>query len=139
MHLGVILDLCDQNKFISISNFMYIRLVVCERKHSDVQINPLIIQNYWVFGLCPSSGILKTRKHSITPVTEVSSFYGTQQSRCLPPHLRTEKGPFSETLCFLVSRILDDGQIRKASNSECYTPSSEPFRMYSLLVLIICA
>jgi hypothetical protein len=30
-----------------------------------------------------------------------------------PPHLRTETDPISETLCFLVSRILDDGQSPK--------------------------
>jgi hypothetical protein len=24
------------------------------------------IQNYWVFGLCPSSGILVTRKHNVS-------------------------------------------------------------------------
>jgi hypothetical protein len=126
-------------------------------------------QNYSVFGLCPSSGILETRKHNVSetgsgfvcsicsinfylpsypsstnvhalsqfycifPVisprislisgnqvnamkshsgclmTEVSSFQGTQQ--CLsPPHLRKGTDPISETLCFLVSRILDDGQ-----------------------------
>jgi hypothetical protein len=23
-------------------------------------------QNYWVFGLCPSSGILETRKHNVS-------------------------------------------------------------------------
>jgi hypothetical protein len=29
------------------------------------------LQNYWVFGLCPSSGILETRKHN---VSETGSF-----------------------------------------------------------------
>jgi hypothetical protein len=29
------------------------------------------------------------------------------------PHLRTETDPVSETLCFLVSRILDNGQSPK--------------------------
>jgi hypothetical protein len=24
------------------------------------------IQNYWVFGLCPSSGILEARKHDVS-------------------------------------------------------------------------
>jgi hypothetical protein len=23
-------------------------------------------QNYWVFGLCPSSGVIKTRKHDVS-------------------------------------------------------------------------
>jgi hypothetical protein len=29
-------------------------------------------QNYWVFGLCPSSGILSTRKHKVSGTTSVS-------------------------------------------------------------------
>jgi hypothetical protein len=45
------------------------------------------------------------------PMTVVSSFLRTQQSRCLPPpHLRTETDPVSETLFF---RITDDGQSPK--------------------------
>jgi hypothetical protein len=55
------------------------------------------IQNYWVSGLCPSSGILNSRKPN---VSETSS----------SPHVRTEKDPASETLCFLVFRIADYGQ-----------------------------
>jgi hypothetical protein len=35
-----------------------------------------------------------------------------------PPRLRTETDPVSETLCSLVSRIPDDGQSPKPSNSE---------------------
>jgi hypothetical protein len=66
-------------------------------------------------------------------VIEVSSFQGIQLSRCFPsPHLRTERDPVSETSCFLVSRIQEDGKVQKPNNSECYTPSSEPFRIYSL-------
>jgi hypothetical protein len=42
-------------------------------------------------------------------VIEVSSFYGTQQSRCLSYHLRMEADPVSETLCSLVFRIPDNG------------------------------
>jgi hypothetical protein len=36
------------------------------------------------------------------------------------PHLRTETDPVSETLFFLVSRILEDGQNPKTSNSKRY-------------------
>jgi hypothetical protein len=61
------------------------------------------IQNYWVFGICPSSGILETRKHSVSETVSGPSF----------SHLRTETDPVSETLCYLVSRIPDDGQIPK--------------------------
>jgi hypothetical protein len=40
---------------------------------------------------------------------------GIQQSRCHSPlHLRTETGPVSDTLCFLVSRIPDDGKSPKS-------------------------
>jgi hypothetical protein len=46
-----------------------------------------------------------------------------------PLHLRTETDPVSETSCFLFSRIPDDGNVHKLSNSVCYTPSSEPFRI----------
>jgi hypothetical protein len=28
-------------------------------------------QNYWVFGLCPSSGILGTRKHKVSEIGSV--------------------------------------------------------------------
>jgi hypothetical protein len=55
-------------------------------------------QNYWCFWQCPLSGILKTRGHNVS-VTEVSLFYGAQQSRCLPPHLKTEMDPVSKTMC----------------------------------------
>jgi hypothetical protein len=44
-------------------------------------------QNYCVFGLSISSGILESRKHNVS-----------------------ETGSVSETSCFLLSRIPDDGQ-----------------------------
>jgi hypothetical protein len=44
------------------------------------------IQKYWVFGLCSSSGILKTKKHNVS-----------------------ERDPVSEKVCSLVFKILDDG------------------------------
>jgi hypothetical protein len=59
-----------------------------------------------------SFGILNTGKHMhLDPLIEVSSFSGTQQSRCLSSHLKTETDPVSYMLCFLVFRILDDGLI----------------------------
>jgi hypothetical protein len=30
-------------------------------------------QNYWLFGLCPSSGILETRKHNVSESGSVPS------------------------------------------------------------------
>jgi hypothetical protein len=95
-------------------------------------------QNYWVFGLCPSSGILETRKHSISETGSVSVLRwggktptllgpleranlkqslalskGPNRVGVFPPHLRTETDPVSETLCFLVSRRPDDEQSPK--------------------------
>jgi hypothetical protein len=29
-------------------------------------------QNYWIFGFCPSSGILKTREHNVSETGSVS-------------------------------------------------------------------
>jgi hypothetical protein len=94
-----------------------------------------INSDYCVLGLCPLSGILKTREHNILKTGSVSvlrwggetptlldplerpnlnhwsgtSRPRTQNSRCLPPPLRTETDPVSETLCSPVFRILDNG------------------------------
>jgi hypothetical protein len=57
-------------------------------------------------------------------VIEASSFYGTQQGRCLPPHLKTDTDPVSETLRFLVSRIPDDGQSYCCEETENSTDDS---------------
>jgi hypothetical protein len=59
-------------------------------------------QNYWGSGLCPSPGILNTRKHNILETGCVSV-----------PHLRMDTDPVSEMLCFLVFRIPDDGHSPK--------------------------
>jgi hypothetical protein len=39
-----------------------------------------------------------------------------------------ETDPVSETLCFLFVEIQTMDKVQKLSSSECYTPSSEPFR-----------
>jgi hypothetical protein len=46
------------------------------------------------------------------------------------PHLKLEADSISETLCFLV--IWSSGRYinQRPSDSECYTPSSEPFTFY---------
>jgi hypothetical protein len=33
-------------------------------------------QNYWVLGLCPSSGIMKTREHDVSETGSVSVLSG---------------------------------------------------------------
>jgi hypothetical protein len=45
-------------------------------------------------------------------------------------HLRKETDAVSETSCFLFSRTPGMNKVQKPSNSECYTPLSEPFRIY---------
>jgi hypothetical protein len=55
----------------------------------------------------------------------------------LPSPEGGKKDPVSETSCFVVSGIPGDGYVHKLINSECYTPSSEPFRFY--MHLFCCA
>jgi hypothetical protein len=43
------------------------------------------------------------------------------------PNMRTEKDPFAEKMCSSEYRTVD--KVQKPSNSECYTPSSEPSRI----------
>jgi hypothetical protein len=40
-------------------------------------------QNYWVFGLCPSSGILKIRKHNFSETGSVSVLRRGEETRIL--------------------------------------------------------
>jgi hypothetical protein len=62
-------------------------------------------RNYWVFGLCPSSGILKN---------------GLNRVGVFLPHLRTETDPVSETLCSSEYWTMDKAQ--KPSNSDYFLP-----------------
>jgi hypothetical protein len=78
-------------------------------------------QNYWVFGVCPSPGILKTRKRNVSETGSISMLRrGGKTPTQLAPleranlfHLKAETDQVSEMLCFLVSRILDDGRSPK--------------------------
>jgi hypothetical protein len=45
-----------------------------------------------------------------------------------------EDGNRSSFRNVVLSRIPDDGKVQKPSNSVCYTPSSEPFTIYNLVV-----
>jgi hypothetical protein len=42
------------------------------------------IQNYWGSGLCPLSGILKTRKHSVSETGSVSILRGREKDAGCP-------------------------------------------------------
>jgi hypothetical protein len=76
-------------------------------------------EDYWLFGLFPSSGILENREHDVSETGSVSVLKGAQLSRCLlPHHLRTETDPVSETSCFLFSRIPDDKKVQRPGNAD---------------------
>jgi hypothetical protein len=60
-------------------------------------------RDYWGFGLCLSSGIIKTTGDWIW-------LFLRDPTECLPLHLRTETDLVSETLGSLVFRTPDDGQ-----------------------------
>jgi hypothetical protein len=65
-------------------------------------------QIYWVFGLCPSSCILETRKHSVS-----------------------ETGSLSEKLCFLVLEYRTMDKLRKPNNCEDITEVLQINLMYT--------
>jgi hypothetical protein len=46
----------------------------------------------------------------------------------------TETDPISEMMCSLEYRTTD--KVQKPINSERYTPSSEPFRLYKFLTIL---
>jgi hypothetical protein len=74
------------------------------------------IQNYWVYGLCPSSEILNARKH----VSETGSV----------SILRGGEGDIYHVGSLRKSRPQSLDKIQTLNNSECYTPSSESFRFH---------
>jgi hypothetical protein len=82
-------------------------------------------QNYWVFGLRPSSGILETRKHNVSETGSVSVLRLGEGRK----HIR-----FPKRCVFKFLKYRTMGKVQKPSNSEYYTPSSEPFRINFELV-----
>jgi hypothetical protein len=75
------------------------------------QLSWKTIQNYWSFGLRPSSGILETWMHNVSETGSVSFFrWGGRHLLCWVP----EKELISITgLRLALSRIPDDGQSPK--------------------------
>jgi hypothetical protein len=59
------------------------------------------------FWTIPSSGILENRKYDVS-----------------------ERDPVSETSCFYFPKYRTMESVQNPSNSVCYTPPSQPFRMY---------
>jgi hypothetical protein len=86
----------------------------------------------WVFGLYPVPGIQKDtafQKLELFPSSHerIRDTYSVGPT----PYLRMGTDPVFEMLCsFELFRILDDGQSPKPSDSKCYTPLSELFRIY---------
>jgi hypothetical protein len=74
------------------------------------------------------------------PVIEVSSFYGTQQSRCLPSPEDGNRSSFWNVVFFhcYLGKIRTMDKVRKPSICVCYTPSSEPYSIYVVTLYIIC-
>jgi hypothetical protein len=66
-------------------------------------------QNYRVSGLCPSSGILYTRKHNFLETGSVSIFKWGEAAGVALPLPEDKQNQFPKS-CFLVFRILDVGQ-----------------------------
>jgi hypothetical protein len=64
-------------------------------------------QNYWVSGLCPSSGVLEIRKYDVSRTGSRSILRKSYPQSLDPPHLRTKTDPASEMLHFPASRIQD--------------------------------
>jgi hypothetical protein len=60
------------------------------------------IQNYWIFGHCPSSGILETRKHNVSENGSVSALrYGWGTPTLLGLSGKTkDDGPSNSEYCY---------------------------------------
>jgi hypothetical protein len=72
--------------------------------------------------LSPSSSEEVGGSYSVESVANINHRVGVPT-----PHLRTETDPVSETLCSVECRIMN--KVQEPSNHECYTPSSEHFRI----------
>jgi hypothetical protein len=65
-------------------------------------INYSFIRNYWIFGLCPSSGIPKnTREHNTTEYRMMDK----SKNPVIPSVMRHRQNPLESTYIFTASRI----------------------------------
>jgi hypothetical protein len=78
-------------------------------------------QDYWVFWTFPSSGILENRKHDVSETVSISvlRWKGGGDTYSVGPNWVGVFSPLSETSCFLVSRIPDDGKVKKKTVILC--------------------
>jgi hypothetical protein len=100
-------------------------------------------KNYWVFGLFPSSGNLQNRKHDVSETGSVSVL--KWEGKTPTQLVLLERANFNQwgrkqfqfpkrrVFYFIENRTIEKAQ--KPSNSVCYTPSSEPFRIYIFMKL----
>jgi hypothetical protein len=84
---------------------------------TNIQTFIFIYIDYWVSGLCPSPGILNTRKHKVSEIGSVFVLRGGEGDTYYVGSLRK-------------SRPRSLYEVQKLNNSECYTPSLESFRFY---------
>jgi hypothetical protein len=83
-------------------------------------------QDYWVFGFCSSSSILKYTQWLRLAVSNGPSRVGV--SHPLTRGRKQIQFPKRVILCLVEYQTMD--KVQKPSNPECYIPSSEPFRIW---------
>jgi hypothetical protein len=111
---------------------------VCETVHADKKCERtkmcLLIECSELVGFLTLSVVWYSKENMTFP-EQIQFPKGTQQSRCLPTRLRMETSSFQNVLfsSFLEYWTMD--KVQKPSNSECYTRSSEPFRIYQSTVV----
>jgi hypothetical protein len=101
------------------------------------------VEDYWVFGLCPLSHILKNTfwKLDLLPFSgdggrHLLCWVCNRELISITGPVDRDRSSFWNAVSF---RIRDDGQSpKKTSNPKCYIPPSEPFRIY-LLLCCLCA
>jgi hypothetical protein len=84
----------------------------------------------------PSSGEGRKTPTLLGPLerANLNRLYGTQQSRCLPPLIWLRKQSQFRKIAFYSYweyRTMD--KVYESGDSECHTPSSEPFKIHRLL------
>jgi hypothetical protein len=86
----------------------------------------MFTQNHWVCRLCPSSGILMTRKNNISETGSRSSDWGVSH----PSSESWNRSSFWNVMFSSYLEFWTMDKVHNPSDSECYTPSSEPFIFY---------
>jgi hypothetical protein len=89
----------------------------------------IVFHNHWASGLFPSSGILITNKTQRFALSK-----GPNRVGASPPFTWGRKQIQFPKRCFLLYLEFQTiNEVQNPSTSECYTPSSEPFRFYKTI------